>query len=109
MLWKIRSTVLVLVALAALCAVIPVVALGGPTSRANSTVLGPNVFVFDPKMPAADIQKTANDIFKKMEANEFGSERYALLFKPGKYDVTFNVGFYTHVAGLSQNPDDVQI
>ena len=78
-------------------------------SEANSTIFGPNVFVFDPSMPAADIQKTATDIYKKMETNQFGPERYALLFKPGQYDVTFNVGFYTHVAGLGINPDDVQI
>ena len=67
------------------------------------------MYVFDPGMPAKDVQATATGIFKKMEANQFGSERYALLFKPGKYDVTFKVGFYTHVAGLGQNPDDVQI
>ena len=78
-------------------------------SQANTTIMGPNVFVFDPGMPAADIQRTATDIFKKMEANQFGSERYALLFKPGTYNVTFNVGFYTQVAGLGQNPDDVEI
>jgi hypothetical protein len=106
---KARSPVSVLLAVAALCAATPVVALGGPPPRANSTIFGPNVFVFDPKMPAADIRKTAHDIFVKMEAKEFGSERYALLFKPGKYDVTFNVGFYTHVAGLGRNPDDVHI
>jgi hypothetical protein len=109
MVWNTRSAVSVLVALAALGTVIPVVALAGPPSKANSTLFGPNVFVFDPKMPAADVEKTANGIFAKMEANEFGPERYALLFKPGKYDVTFNVGFYTHVAGLGQNPDDVHI
>jgi hypothetical protein len=80
-----------------------------PISAANSTIFGPNVFVFDPSMPAADIQKTASNIFKKMEANQFGPERYAMLFKPGKYDVTFNVGFYTHVAGLGNSPDDVEI
>jgi hypothetical protein len=105
---KAHSTVSVLVAVAALCAVIPV-SPGAPPSRANSTLFGPNVFVFDPGMPAADVQKTANDLFAKMEANEFGPERHALLFKPGKYDATFNVGFYTHVAGLGQNPDDVHI
>jgi hypothetical protein len=44
-----------------------------------------------------------------MEANEFGSERYALLFEPGKYDVTFDVGFYTQVAGLGRSPDDVHV
>jgi hypothetical protein len=109
MVWNARSTVSVLIALAALCAVVPVVAPGAPATLANSTPLGPNVFVFDPTMPAGDIQKAATDIFKKMEASEFGPERVALLFKPGKYDVTFNVGFYTHVAGLGQSPDDVHI
>jgi hypothetical protein len=44
-----------------------------------------------------------------MESNQFGSERYALLFRPGKYDITFQMGFYTHLAGLGQNPDDVDI
>ena len=82
---------------------------GHSVAASNSTILGPNVYVFDPRMPAGDIQRTATDIYKKMESNQFGSDRYALLFKPGKYDVTFNVGFYTHVAGLGQNPDDVQI
>jgi hypothetical protein len=109
MVWKSRSAVSVLVALAALCMVFPAVAPGGPAAQANLTLFGPNVFVFDPKMPAADIRKTADAIFTRMEANEFGPERYALLFKPGEYDVTFNVGFYTHVAGLGRNPDDVHI
>ena len=49
MVWKARSTVSVLVGVAALCAVSPVVALGGSTSRANTTIFGTNVFVFDPK------------------------------------------------------------
>jgi hypothetical protein len=109
MVWNRRSTASVLVTVAVLCGVLPVVGLEVPASKANATLLGPNVFVFDPSMPAADIQKTASDIFAKMEASEFGSDRYALLFKPGKYDVTFNVGFYTQVAGLGQNPDDVHI
>ena len=60
-------------------------------------------------MPPADVENTATGIFAKMEANQFGPERYALLFKPGEYNVTFNVGFYTHVAGLGRNPDDVHI
>src|SRR5262249_31462434 len=106
---KTRCAVSALVWAAALCAVTPAVALVGPASKANTPIFGPNVFVFDPRMPATAIHKTATDIFSKMEANEFGPERYALLFKPGKYDVTFNVGFYTHVAGLGQNPDDVTI
>ena len=95
---------------ALLCTGLAAAALGDtPVSRANATVLGPNVYVFDPSMPAADVQRTATDIFKKMEANQFGPERYALLFKPGTYNVTFNVGFYTQVAGLGASPDDVEI
>lgn len=76
---------------------------------ANATILGPNVFVFEPRMPAAAVQDQANNTFKQMEANEFGPQRYALLFKPGVYDVLFDVGFYTSVGGLGQNPDDVLI
>lgn len=76
---------------------------------ANTTILGPNVFVFDPHMPAGAVQQQANNIFKQMEANEFGPQRYALLFRPGTYDILFDVGFYTSVCGLGQNPDDVLI
>jgi hypothetical protein len=92
------------------CAVVPGSALAsnGPAAP-NSTIFGPNVYVFDPSMRGADIQKTAEAVYKQMEKNQFGAERFALLFKPGNYYVTFNVGFYTHVAGLGANPDDVQI
>ncbi|KUJ19626.1 uncharacterized protein LY89DRAFT_730889 [Mollisia scopiformis] len=76
---------------------------------ANKTIFGPNVFVFDPTMGAGDIQEQATRIFKEMEANEFGQQRYALLFTPGSYPVLFDVGFYTSVAGLGRSPDDVVI
>ena len=102
-------TVSALAAAVGLWALIPASALAGPVSRANTTIFGPNVYVFDTSMPAADIQTIATSIFSKMESNQFGSERYALLFKPGVYNVTFNVGFYTHVAGLGRNPDNVNI
>ncbi|KAI1818761.1 glycoside hydrolase family 55 protein [Poronia punctata] len=80
-----------------------------PISTANTTVFGPNVYVFEPKMSMRAIQDKVKAIFHQMESNEFGTERYALLFKPGTYDVLFDVGFYTHVAGLGKNPDDVLI
>ncbi|RYC54854.1 hypothetical protein CHU98_g11357 [Xylaria longipes] len=76
---------------------------------ANSTVFGPNVYVFDSSTPMAAIQDKVAAVFKQMEANEFGTERYALLFKPGTYNILFDVGFYTQVAGLGRNPDDVLI
>ncbi len=106
---KTRWALSTLAAVAVLYADNPGVVLGGSVSEANTTVFGPNVYVFDTSMPAADIQSTAAGIFSKMESNQFGPERFALLFKPGEYNVTFNVGFYTQVAGLGRNPDDVRI
>ncbi len=103
------ALVIALAAVAGLCAAAPCIARGGSVSTSNATIFGPNVYVFDTSMPAAEIQRTAARIFAKMESNQFGPERYALLFQPGVYNVSFNVGFYTHVAGLGQNPDDVQV
>ncbi|MFE1545182.1 RICIN domain-containing protein [Streptomyces microflavus] len=71
--------------------------------------LGPNVSVFDPSTPRATIQNKLNQVFAQQETNQFGSQRQALLFKPGRYDVDANVGFYTQVAGLGLSPDDVTI
>ncbi|MEV6966246.1 discoidin domain-containing protein [Hamadaea sp. NPDC051192] len=72
--------------------------------------LGPNVKVFDPSMSGATIQSQVDTVFAQMESNQFGSQRYALLFKPGTYS-GFNaqIGFYTSIAGLGQNPGDVRI
>ena len=92
-----------------MCSVYSADAQAAAVSTANTTIFGPNVYVFDTTMPAADIQAKATSIFTQMESNQFGTQRYALLFKPGTYNVLFDVGFYTHVAGLGQNPDDVLI
>ncbi|WP_326699655.1 coagulation factor 5/8 type domain-containing protein [Streptomyces sp. NBC_01754] len=67
--------------------------------------LGPNVHVFDPSTP--DIQGKVDEIFRKQESNQFGTDRYALMFKPGTYDgINAQIGFYTSIAGLGLNPDD---
>ena len=71
--------------------------------------LGPNVSIFDPSMSASSIQSRLNTVFSQQERNQFGPERYALLFKPGSYSVDANVGFFTQVAGLGLSPDDVTI
>jgi DUF5010 C-terminal domain/F5/8 type C domain len=70
---------------------------------------GPNVTIFDPSMPSASIQSTVNSVFARQETNQFGTERYAFLFKPGSYNVDVNMGFYTHVMGLGISPEDVRI
>jgi hypothetical protein len=76
---------------------------------AGGSDLGPNVKVFDPSMSSATIQSQLDSVFSQQESNQFGSERYALLFKPGSYDVNANIGFYTSIAGLGRNVDDVNI
>jgi hypothetical protein len=70
---------------------------------------GPNVTIFDATIPAAKIQAKLDSIFASQESSEFGPARYALLFKPGKYDVDARIGFYTQVSGLGLSPDDVVI
>ncbi|MFJ7017039.1 RICIN domain-containing protein [Streptomyces sp. NPDC101117] len=71
--------------------------------------LGPNVAVFDPSMSASAIQSKLNSIFQQQETNQFGSQRQAVLFKPGSYDADVNVGFYTQVSGLGLTPDAVTV
>jgi hypothetical protein len=71
--------------------------------------LGSNVLIFDPTMPQAAIQQQIDKIYALERRNEFGPERYALLFLPGEYHVDVPVGFYTDVLGLGSSPDAVHI
>src|SRR3954468_22911577 len=75
---------------------------------------GPNVKGFDPSMPTSEIQATVDGIANQQVDSEMGTKRYALLFKPGTYGsaahpLTFQVGYYTEVAGLGASPTDVTI
>lgn len=79
------------------------------SNAVGSNILGSNVLVFDPSMGDAAIQAQVDAVFKVQESNQFGTERYALAFRPGTYNVDINVGFYTHVLGLGESPDDVVI
>ena len=76
--------------------------------------LGPNVYIFTPSMSQASIQSTLDSIASQQVSNQFGSQRYAVLFEPGTYGsktdpLIFQVGFYTTVAGLGLSPNDVTI
>ena len=82
---------------------------GTCTGGSNTPNFGPNVDVFDPSMSAASIQSTLDSVFNTQKLNQFGSQRYALLFKPGTYNVEANIGYYTSIQGLGQNPDQVAI
>jgi len=75
---------------------------------------GPNVKIFDPTMPVSEIQATVDAVASQQVGNEMGTQRYALLFKPGTYGtpdhpLVFQVGYYTEVAGLGIAPTDVTI
>src|ERR1700761_6636980 len=75
---------------------------------------GPNVLVFDPSMPISQIQAAVDAVTTQQISNQFGTQRYALLFKPGVYGTAqnpliVNVGYYTDVAGLGAQPGDVTI
>ncbi len=81
----------------------------GCTGQSNTPNFGPNVYVFDPSMSSSSIQSTLDSVFNTQKLNQFGTQRYALLFKPGTYSAEANIGYYTSIQGLGQNPDDVTI
>jgi pectate lyase-like protein len=78
-------------------------------THATQPDFGPNVTIFDPSMPASDIQAALNAALQQQVSNQFGSQRYAFLFKPGQYNVDAQLGYYTSLAGLGLSPDDVTI
>ncbi|MEY9964374.1 putative low-complexity protein [Streptacidiphilus sp. MAP12-16] len=82
---------------------------GGSTPPPGTPDLGPNVLTFDPSMSSASIQSQLDTIDNAQQSNQFGTQRYALLFKPGSYNVSVNVGYYTQVLGLGQSPNDTTI
>src|SRR4051794_21200527 len=89
---------------------------GGSTAFAAdpAPTFAPNVTIFDPSMPVSRIQATIDEISARQVDDEMGTNRYALLFKPGVYGsaaqpLQIKVGYYTEVAGLGASPTDVQI
>jgi hypothetical protein len=103
-----------LMAGAALVGAMLFVGAAGAAATASPPDFGANVVIFDPSMPTSQIQATVDSIAAQQVDNEMGSQRYALLFKPGTYGSVANpliiqVGYYTEVAGLGASPADVTI
>ncbi len=67
---------------------------------------GPNVYVLDPSMPASQVLSTLTSLSNEPQ---FGTNRYAVLFKPGTYAVQAPIGYYESIAGLGEQPGDVTI
>ena len=81
-----------------------------PTS--DTPDFGANVKIFDTSMSATTIQSALDTAFNSellSATAQFGTQRFAFLFKPGTYGVTAKLGFYESVQGLGQNPNDVQL
>jgi hypothetical protein len=86
----------------------------GLTAAGGVPNFGPNVYVFNPSMSLSAIQATVDAVATEQVSNQFGTQRYALLFEPGTYGsstnpLIFQVGYYTTVAGLGASPSDVTI
>ena len=80
-------------------------------ARYNQSFLGKNTFVFDPSMDMKEVQTLIDAIYagQVFPTNEFSKNRYALLFKPGTYNLDVRVGYYMHIMGLGNSPKDVVI
>ena len=104
--------------IAMIAALIAVFSATVPIARAANSSrqpnFGSNVYIFNPSMPLSQIQATVNAVATQQVPNQFGTQRYALLFEPGTYGsaatpLNFQVGYYTSVAGLGSSPSDVVI
>jgi hypothetical protein len=86
----------------------------GAAKLSRQPNFGQNVYIFNPTMPLSQIQATVDALANQQVSNEFGTQRYALLFEPGTYGsstnpLNFQLGYYTAVAGLGRSPTDVVI
>jgi fibronectin type 3 domain-containing protein len=73
----------------------------------NSTIFGPNVYVFTPSTPISTINSTLATLAGNAQ---FSTNRYAVFFQPGTYSgVESQVGYYMSVAGLGEEPTSTAI
>jgi hypothetical protein len=77
----------------------------------DADLFGPNVYIFSPTDNMNKINTTINSIHDAMFHDQFSTKRYAFYFKPGDYTLagSFNIAYYTHIAGLGKLPYDVRI
>src|ERR1035437_8162863 len=83
-------------------------------SHPSQPNFGSSVYIFNPSTPQSQIKATVDAVAAQQVSNQFGTQRYALLFEPGTYGsstkpLNFQVGYYTAVAGLGLSPNDVVI
>lgn len=67
----------------------------------------------DPDMVRKKLEVAAQDVWNEEHQtftsdHHFSNRRHAVLFAPGSYNYSFQVGYYTQVAGLGRSADDVK-
>ncbi len=80
-------------------------------SKYNNTALGKNVFVFDPSMDMNEVQSVIDTIFglQSPRSGEFSHNRFAIMLRPGIYNLDVRVVYYMQILGLGKSPEDVII
>jgi hypothetical protein len=83
-------------------------------ASAGAPDFGSNVLIFNPSMSQSQIQGAVDSVSGRQVSNQFGTQRFSLLFEPGTYGsaanpLVFQVGYYTSVAGLGLSPNEVVI
>ena len=86
----------------------------GTSGGGTGGSLGPNVIVISPSESVSAIASQLNAIGTQQAPNQFGAQRYEILFQPGTYGsasnpLDFQLGYYESVEGLGQNPSQVVI
>ncbi len=89
------------------CLLMTAAGLVGVTAAAQSTPdFGPNVYILDPAAGDTANQATLQSLSQEAQ---FSTNRYAVLMKPGTYNVVSQVGYYESVSGLGETPGAVTI
>ena len=75
---------------------------------------GPNVTIYSPDTPVADIRAELDALHAQQVDAEMSTERQAVYFLPGEYGsaadpLQVKVGYYTEIAGLGASPEDVTV
>ena len=75
---------------------------------------GPNVTIYSPDTPVADIQADLDALHAQQVDAEMSAERRSVYFLPGQYGsaedpLQVKVGYYTEVSGLGASPEDVTV
>lgn len=110
---RLRRALALGLVLAAVAGTTGTAAAAGP-ARHGAPDFGPNVTIFDPDTPLAEIQATLDAAHARQVDAEMGTARHAYLFKPGSYGtpaqpLQARVGYYTEISGLGASPTDVTV